>query len=119
MVSLPEYNEARIRAAIAGHQAGPHRNGNPPPGRVIPGPVPWASATRINTGDPRLVSVTPGRQGGRPRVHTTPAAGNRARQRAYRVRRRNARPATAARPDATSAHVAGSGTGAGVTWIVI
>jgi hypothetical protein len=91
-LTLLEYNDAVVRAALATHQEGADRNGNPPPYREIPGPAIPAPRTRQNIGDSRWVSVTPGpastRLGGRPRVYATPAAGNRARQRTYRARLR-------------------------------
>jgi hypothetical protein len=96
---LEEYNDLRVQAALTTWR---ERNGNPRaplgggPARVPLSPYGppqgVASATRMNTGDSTWVSVTPGRsgarRGGRPRVHENPAAGNRARQRTYRARRR-------------------------------
>jgi hypothetical protein len=88
LLSVAAYNEARIRSAVRELA----RNGNPGACREIAGRAEPAPGTHLNTGDSRWVSVTPGprpaRRGGRPRVHDTPAAGNRARQRAYRARRR-------------------------------
>jgi hypothetical protein len=90
-----EYNALRVRAAIATRPDPPGsaqerrpRNGNRGAWREIAGPANPAPATRMNTGDPQGVSVTPGRQGGRPRRYASPAEGNRARQRAYRARHR-------------------------------
>jgi hypothetical protein len=91
-LTVSEYNAARVRAALAAHQEVAPRNGNPPPHREIPGPASQTPGTRQNIGDSRRVSVTPGpalaRPGGRPRIYPTLAEGNRARQRAYRARRR-------------------------------
>jgi hypothetical protein len=93
------YNDLRVRAAIAAVQTARARNGNPPErggpeggGRGIPGLAARASGTRINTGDSEGVSVTPGPARppriGRPPKYRTAAEANRARQRAYRARRR-------------------------------
>lgn len=86
LLTVLEYNDRRIRAALGTHQEGADRNGNPPPHREIPGPASSAPGTRQNTGDSIRVSVTPGRRGGRPRRYATAAEGSRARQRAYRAR---------------------------------
>ncbi len=87
------YNDLRVRAALAAHRATAPRNGNPGKGpsregagRGIQGPENSTSGTCINTGDSIRVSVTGRRRGGRPRKYATPAASNRARQRAYRAR---------------------------------
>jgi hypothetical protein len=98
-LTVREYNDLRVRAALAAHQATTARNGNlesgssnQGAGRGIPGRAHPAPGTRINTGDSTRVSVTGGppftRRGGRPRQYATPAEANRARQRAYRARHR-------------------------------
>ena len=91
VLTVSAYNDARVRAAIAGHQDGAGRNGNLEACREIAGLANPAPGTRINSGDSRRVSVTPARpparRGGRPPRYASPAEGNRARQRAYRARR--------------------------------
>jgi hypothetical protein len=99
-LTVREYNDLRVRAALAAHRVTTVRNGNPESGpsnegawRGIPARTNPARETRINSGDSIRVSVTGGlasaRRGGRPRLYATPAQSNRARQRAYRQRRRS------------------------------
>jgi hypothetical protein len=101
-LTVREYNDALVQVLLSTHDHEPEkppgspvegraRNGNRGAGRGIPGPGQSLSGTRINTGDSRRVSVTPGprpaRLGGRPRRHASPAERNRVRQRRYRIRR--------------------------------
>ena len=67
-LTVREYNDALVRAALAAHRATAPRNGNPGKGpsregarRGIAGRENPPSGTRINTGDSIRVSVTPGR----------------------------------------------------------
>jgi hypothetical protein len=91
-LSVQGYNDLQVQTALAAYRTGvtetPRRPDDARPGISLWAPADPTPETRMDTGDPRRVSVTPGRQGGRPRVHATAAEGNRARQRAYRARRR-------------------------------
>jgi hypothetical protein len=93
-LTIAAYNDAVVRSALAAdRRVTETRQEAPEPAArtYIAGRAEPAPGTRINTGDPRGVSVTPGppvtRLGGRPRRYTSSAEGNRARQRAYRARR--------------------------------
>jgi hypothetical protein len=107
LLTVREYNDLRVRAAIAAHRATAARNGNAPNGAgeggvgiplqaprngPVPSPVESRSSITINRhwADP----VTGGRAGraGRPRLPVAEVrARTRARQRAYRARRSSRR----------------------------